>query len=125
MTRSTGPLQYYRIIPTRPASVLQMPPATPLRACPTSSPSTSSRDLQGIQPLGPHPRVNTVGRLNEIIAANEIKDFVKVAEALHEKRSPPSPTRSRPIRPSSGSSSRGRRRPARPRSPSAWPSSCA
>ncbi len=30
--------------------------------------------------------VNTVGRLNEIIASGEIDDFIRIAEALHEKK---------------------------------------
>ena len=30
--------------------------------------------------------VNTVGRLNEIIATREIGDFIKIAEAFHEKK---------------------------------------
>ena len=30
--------------------------------------------------------VNTVGRLNEIIATNESPDFIRIAEAFHEKK---------------------------------------
>ncbi len=87
MTRSTGPLQYFKIIPYQTGFILQMP---------TCDTSPNIPDFKPIQVLtetfkeynrwGRILGVNTVGRLNEIIAANEIRDFVKVAEALHEKK---------------------------------------
>jgi len=43
-------------------------------------------DLQGTQGMGADPRGQHGGRLNEIIANKEISDFIRIAEAFHEKK---------------------------------------
>ena len=87
MTRSTGPLQYFRIVPYQTGFVLQMPTRDTAPRVPDFQPiHVLAETFQEYNRWGRILGVNTVGRLNEIIAANEIKDFVKVAEALHEKK---------------------------------------
>lgn len=87
MTRSTGPLQFFRIIPYQTGFVLQMPTCDTAPRIPDFKPITVlSETFKEYNRWGRILGINTVGRLNEIIAANEIRDFVKVAEALHEKK---------------------------------------
>ena len=87
MTRSTGPLKFFRIIPYQSGFVLQMPTGDTAPAIPEFQPITVlAETFREYHRWGRILGVNTVGRLNEIIAANEIRDFVKVAEALHEKK---------------------------------------
>lgn len=87
MTRSAGPLQYFRIVPYQTGFVLQMPTRETAPRVPDFQPiKVLAETFQEYNRWGRILGVNTVGRLNEIIAANEIRDFVKVAEALHEKK---------------------------------------
>ena len=87
MTRSTGPLSCFRLIPYQNGFVLQMPTAETAPEIPGFKPITLlSETFNEYNRWGRILGVNTVGRLNEIIAANQIHDFVKVAEALHEKK---------------------------------------
>ncbi|NLB66739.1 MAG: nucleoside kinase [Lentisphaerae bacterium] len=87
MTRSTGPLRYFRIIPYQTGFVLQMPTADSAPEILEFRPSRTLTDIfTEYNRWGRILGINTVGRLNEIIAAEEIRDFVKVAEALHEKK---------------------------------------
>ena len=87
MTCTTAPLRFFAIIPHQTGFVLQMPSRDtapdipPFRPIPVLSETFKEYNRWG-RILG----INTVGRLNEIIAAREIRDFVKVAEALHEKK---------------------------------------
>ncbi len=87
MTRSTGPLKYFRLIPYQTGFVLQMPTRDSAPEIPEFQPITLlAETFQEYNRWGRILGVNTVGRLNEIIAGDEIRDFVKVAEALHEKK---------------------------------------
>ena len=87
MTRSTGPLQFFRILPYQTGFVLQMPTCETAPRIPDFKPiQVLAETFKEYNRWGRILGVNTVGRLNEIIAANEIRDFVKVAEALHEKK---------------------------------------
>ena len=87
MTRSTGPLQYFKIIPYQTGFILQMPTCDTAPNIPDFKPiQVLTETFKEYNRWGRILGVNTVGRLNEIIAANEIRDFVKVAEALHEKK---------------------------------------
>ena len=87
MTRSCGPLQFFKIIPYQTGFVLQMPTCDSAPRLPDFKPiHVLTETFKEYNRWGRILGVNTVGRLNEIIAANEIKDFVKVAEALHEKK---------------------------------------
>lgn len=86
MTRSTGPLQFFRLIPYQTGFVLQMPTCDSAPVIPEFKPiKVLTETFKEYNRWGRILGVNTVGRLNEIIAANEIHDFIKVAEALHEK----------------------------------------
>lgn len=87
MARSTGPLRFFRIIPYQSGFVLQMPTRDSAPDIPEFNPITVlAETFKEYNRWGRILGINTVGRLNEIIAANEIRDFVKVAEALHEKK---------------------------------------
>jgi len=87
MTQSTGPLRYFRIIPYHGGFVLQMPSRDSAPDIPDFQPVTVLADtFEEYNRWGRILGVKTVGHLNDIIAANEIRDFVKVAEALHEKK---------------------------------------
>jgi uridine kinase len=87
MTRTTGPLRYFRIIPYQAGFVLQMPSCDSAPEIPEFRPIPVLSDtFKEYNRWGRILGINTVGRLNEIIAAREIRDFVKVAEALHEKK---------------------------------------
>lgn len=87
MTRSCGPLQFFQLIPYQTGFVLQMPTCDSAPRLPDFKPIyVLTETFKEYNRWGRILGVNTVGRLNEIIAANEIKDFVKVAEALHEKK---------------------------------------
>ena len=84
---STGSLTLFKLISYAPGFVLQVP---------------EREDPKNLPPFEPQPQlfqifkehkewgrilgVNTVGRLNEIIANREISDFIKIAEAFHEKK---------------------------------------
>lgn len=87
MARSCGPLRYFKIIPYQTGFVLQMPTVDTAPNVPEFKPVTVlAETFKEYNRWGRILNVNTVGRLNEIIAADEIHDFVKVAEALHEKK---------------------------------------
>ncbi|NCA81680.1 MAG: nucleoside kinase [Opitutae bacterium] len=87
MARSAGPLQFFRILPYQTGFVLQMPTCETAPHIPEFKPiQVLAETFKEYNRWGRILGVNTVGRLNEIIAANEIRDFVKVAEALHEKK---------------------------------------
>ncbi len=82
----TGALQLFELIHYSPGFILQLPEAgngkqiAPFRELPHLS--SIFRERKGwIRTMG----VGTVGRLNEIIVNGDISDFIKVAEALHEK----------------------------------------
>jgi len=87
MTRSAGPLQFFQIIPYETGFILQMPTRDSAPVIPEFKPITVlTATFKEYNRWGRILGINTVGRLNEIIACNEIRDFVKVAEALHEKK---------------------------------------
>jgi len=87
MTRSAGPLRYFKLIPYETGFVLQMPTRDQAPQIPEFKPiPVLTETFKEYNRWGRILGINTVGRLNEIIAANEIEDFVKVAEALHEKK---------------------------------------
>jgi len=83
----TGALGVFRLVPYAPGFVLQFPD----RRDPTR-PAPFRRRPQLFQIFQEHKRwgrilgVNTVGRLNELVASGGITDFIRTAEALHEKK---------------------------------------
>ncbi|MBQ9345705.1 MAG: nucleoside kinase [Kiritimatiellae bacterium] len=87
MTRSTGGLKFFHIQPYSDGFVLLMPSADSAPEIPEFKPIRSlTATFKESNHWGRILGVNTVGRLNDIIAAGEIGDFIKVAEALHEKK---------------------------------------
>ena len=87
MTRSTGTLKFFRIQPYSDGFVLLMPSVDSAPEIPEFKPIRSlTATFKESNHWGRILEVNTVGRLNDIIASGQIGDFVKVAEALHEKK---------------------------------------
>ncbi|NQT94183.1 MAG: nucleoside kinase, partial [Lentisphaerae bacterium] len=83
----TGMLDQFQLIPYGPGFVLHMPD----RSDPTCIPPFKDQPhlfqvFREHKEWGRILGVSTVGRLNEIIDAGEIEDFIMTAEALHEKK---------------------------------------
>jgi uridine kinase len=84
---SSGVLNHYALIAYEPGFVLQLPDREQAPQL-----STFERQPHLFQIFKEHKEwgrilgVQTAGQLNEIIARNEIGDFIKIAEAFHEKR---------------------------------------
>ena len=87
LATSTGALTHVGLIRQEPGFVIQFPD----RSVPPRIPPLRP-EPQLFQIFREHKRwgrilgVNTVGRLNEIIATGESPDFIRIAEALHEKK---------------------------------------
>jgi uridine kinase len=83
----TGALGVFKLIPYPPGFVIQFPD----RRKPKQVAAFRHRP-QLFQIFQEHKRwgrilgVNTVGKLNELISDGGIRDFIKIAEALHEKK---------------------------------------
>lgn len=87
LVESTGVLSVFKLIPYRAGFVLQLPDREdPFRMAPFVDQPHLFRIFQEHKEWGRILKVATVGRLNEITAAGEIPDFIRVAEALHEKK---------------------------------------
>lgn len=87
MAPSTGTLSLFKLIPYPPGFVLQIPEAeSPRELGPFEPQPYLFQIFKEHKKWGRILGVNTVGRLNEIIAGREIGDFIKIAEALHEKK---------------------------------------
>jgi len=83
----TGVLKVFKLIHYPPGFVLQLPDrASPDRVAPFVDQPHLFRIFQEHKEWGRILNVTTVGRLNEIVANGEISEFIKVAEALHEKK---------------------------------------
>lgn len=87
LASSTGVIEPFRLVPYPPGFVVHLPER--------EQPSSLGRfhnQPQLFQIYREHKAwgrilgVNTVGRLNEIIAAGELDGFIQTAEALHEKK---------------------------------------
>lgn len=81
----TGVLGPFDLIHYEPGFVLQLPAAGEKEVAPFKDMPTLFRIFRRHKEWGRTMGVSTVGRLNEIIVDGSIGDFVKVAEALHEK----------------------------------------
>ena len=87
MAASTGQLGLFTLISRPPGMVLQMPDrANPTVVPPYRDQPQLFRIFQEHIEWGHILGVNTVGRLNEIIAGGDIDEFIHIAEALHEKK---------------------------------------
>jgi len=83
----TGALECFRLIPYPPGFVLHMPSRGP--ACHLEHFEDQPHLFQIFQEhkeWGRILNVSTVGRLNQIVIDDEFSDFVRRAEALHEKK---------------------------------------
>jgi uridine kinase len=87
LTSSTGTLALFRLVAYPPGFVLLMPTLDDPKVLPPLEPQPQLFQIfQEHKEWGRILGVNTVGRLNEIIANREIGDFIKIAEAFHEKK---------------------------------------
>lgn len=87
LAHSTGAITHVDLLHVAPGFVIQFPD----RSIPPRIPALRPRPqlfavFQEHKKWGRILGVNTVGRLNEIIAAKESADFIRIAEALHEKK---------------------------------------
>jgi uridine kinase len=84
---STGTLSLFKLISYPPGFVLQIPERENPKELPPFEPQPHLFQIfKEHKEWGRILGVNTVGRLNEIIASREIGDFIKIAEAFHEKK---------------------------------------
>jgi uridine kinase len=87
LAASTGALNTFKLIPYPPGFVLQIPTQEKPKELPPFEPQPQLFQIfKEHKEWGRILGVNTVGRLNEIIANREIGDFIKIAEAFHEKK---------------------------------------
>ncbi len=87
LAASTGAITQFGLIRQEPGFVIQFPD----RSIPPRIPALRQEPqlfkiFQEHKKWGRILNVNTVGRLNEIIATNESTDFIRIAEAFHEKK---------------------------------------
>jgi uridine kinase len=82
---TTGAIGAFDLIHYPPGFVLQFPAPGSSQVAPFKDQPQLFRIFREHKAWGRTMGVNTVGRLNEIIVNGDIGDFIKVAEALHEK----------------------------------------
>ena len=84
---STGALTCFELAHYPPGLVLQLPqPGEPGKVAPFRDQPKLFEIFREHKAWGRTLGVNTVGRLNEIIVNGDISDFIKVSEAMHEKK---------------------------------------
>ena len=82
-----GAMGVFRLIPYPPGFVLQFPDwRDPSRPAPFRRRPHLFQIFQEHKRWGRILGVSTVGRLNELVASDDITDFIRTAEALHEKK---------------------------------------
>ncbi len=87
LAENTGALRHFKLIPYPPGFVIQFPEReNPERMLRFEPQPQLFHIFQEHKEWGRILGVNTVGRLNEIIANREIGEFIKIAEAFHEKK---------------------------------------
>ncbi len=87
LTASTGALGVFRLIRYPPGFLIQFSSrANPMEPAPFEAQPHLFNVFKEHKEWGRILGVNTVGRLNEIIFSHEIGDFIKIAEAFHEKK---------------------------------------
>jgi uridine kinase len=82
---ATGALDCFDLIHYPPGFVLQLPAQGGNHVAPFKDQPHLFRIFREHKNWGRTMGVNTVGRLNELIVNGDVGDFIKVAEALHEK----------------------------------------
>ena len=84
---SAGALTHFQLIPHETGFVIQFPDrSTPPRVPALRSQPHLFKIYQEHKKWGRTLGVSNVGRLNELINKNEIGDFIRIAEAYHEKK---------------------------------------
>lgn len=87
LATSTAALTHFGLVRHQPGFVIQFPDrSVPPRIPPLKAEPQLFHIFQEHKRWGRILDVSNVGRLNEIIAAKEIADFIRIAEALHEKK---------------------------------------
>lgn len=87
LAESTGALNLFKLVPHPPGFVLLFPEREKPLVLPPFEPQPRLFQIfKEHKEWGRIVGVSTVGRLNEIIANRQIGDFIKIAEAFHEKR---------------------------------------
>lgn len=83
----TGALGVFKLVPYAPGFVIQFPDRrTPTQVAPFRRRPQLFQIFQEHKRWGRILGVSTVGKLNELIVSGGIRDFIKIAEALHEKK---------------------------------------
>lgn len=83
----TGVLEQFKLITYKPGFVLHLPDRLEMKALPPFEDQPHLFQVfQEHKQWGRVLGVDTVGRLNEIIAKGEIEDFILTSEGLHEKK---------------------------------------
>jgi uridine kinase len=87
LAAGTGALSLFKLIPYPPGFVLQFPEQDNPKKLRKFEPQPQLFQIfQEHKEWGRILGVSTVGRLNEIIANKEIGEFIRIAEAFHEKK---------------------------------------
>ena len=87
LAASTGVVTHVGFVRHQPGFVIQFPDrSVPPRIPPLRQEPQLFQIFQEHKKWGRILNVSNVGRLNEIIARKEIADFIRIAEALHEKK---------------------------------------
>ena len=87
LAQSTGALPFFKLVLHPPGFVIQFPERENPKHIPPFEPQPHLFNIfKEHKEWGRILGVNTVGRLNEIIGNKEIEDFIKISEALHEKK---------------------------------------
>ncbi|MBR6021703.1 MAG: nucleoside kinase [Kiritimatiellae bacterium] len=84
---STGTLRFFRLIPFQDGFALHLPTSESAPELPPFAPDSLIADIfREYNRWGRILGADTVGHLNDIVAAGKASDFIRVAEALHEKK---------------------------------------
>jgi len=87
LAHTSGAITHVDLIHVSPGFVIQFPDRSVPPKIPTLRPQPQLFQVfQEHKKWGRILGVNTVGRLNEITASKDIPDFIRIAEALHEKK---------------------------------------
>ena len=83
----TGGLGVFKLVPYPPGFVIQFPDRRkPQQTAPFRRRPQLFQIFQEHKKWGRILGVNTVGKLNELVVSDGIRDFIKITEALHEKK---------------------------------------
>lgn len=87
MVQTTGVLKYFRLARYAPGLILQFPDtASPKKVGKFVDQPHLFKIFREHKEWGRILGVNTVGRLNQLIAKGEVEEFIRIQEACHEKK---------------------------------------